>query len=72
VALPGGASEMPDYRLYRLDGAGKITRVELISASDDEEAAALAQAASDAMRAELWLRDRRVAQIGPAKNGVDG
>jgi hypothetical protein len=56
---------MPDYRLYRLDGAGKISRVELISAADDEEAMSLARAASDAMHAELWLRERRVAEIPP-------
>ncbi len=56
---------MPDYRLYRLDGAGKFMRVEVISASDDEEAIALARAACQPLRCELWLRDRRIADIPP-------
>lgn len=58
---------MADYRLYCLDGAGKISRVEVITASDDDEALAAARAIDHPMRCELWLRDRCIAEIGPGK-----
>jgi hypothetical protein len=50
---------LPNYRLYRLDGAGKITGAEWIDADSDE--LALAQAKErDSDRFELWERERLV------------
>jgi hypothetical protein len=54
-----------EYRLYCLDGAGKITRAEAISAAADEEAIMIARAAHKRVRCELWQRDRLVAEIPP-------
>ena len=59
---------MSDYRRYRLDGTGKISQVEVISAPNDEQAVRKARAAKHPMRSELWLRDRRVAEFAPTKD----
>ena len=56
------------YRLYRLDGAGKITTGEWIDAADDAEAVRYAQEAEGEGKFELWERNRFVAAVskGPA------
>ena len=59
---------MPEYRLYCLDGANKITRAEGISAESDEQAIARARALKLPVKCELWQRDRLVARI-PAHSG---
>jgi hypothetical protein len=56
---------LTSYRLYRLDGAGKIARAEWIEAADDEDAAAKARARADGTIAEVWFRDRMVIRIEP-------
>jgi hypothetical protein len=56
---------MTEYRLYCLDGAGRITRAEEIEATGDEEAIMIARALKKGVRCELWQRDRRVAEIAP-------
>ena len=61
---------MSDYRLYCLDGAGKISQVEVISAPNDDEALTAARAIKHSMRCELWLRDRQIAEIEPAKDSA--
>ncbi|MGE5564109.1 MAG: hypothetical protein ACM3ZV_12520 [Bacillota bacterium] len=50
---------MPTYRLYRLDGAGRISTAEWIDAADDEAARRLAFDQSSG-RYELWQRNRLV------------
>ena len=50
---------MAEYRLYCLDGAGRITRAEEIEATGDEEAIMIARALKKRVRCELWQRDRR-------------
>ena len=57
---------MPSYRLYRLDGAGKIVAAGWIEADGDEEGV---RQAEDEVRAsggtyELWDRNRLVAKNG--------
>ena len=61
-----GGEYMPDYRLYCLDGAGKITRAEVIDAENDDDAVMIARAARKPVHCELWQRDRLVARIEPA------
>lgn len=56
---------MVEYRLYCLDGGGRITRSEEIEATGDEEAIMIARALKKRVRCELWRRDRRVAEIAP-------
>lgn len=54
---------MPEYRLYCLDGANRITRAEQISAKSDDAAVDAARAMNLPVKCELWHRDRLVARI---------
>jgi len=57
-------SRLPAYRLYRLDGAGKITTAEWLEADADEEALHRAHALVDgAPSVELWERGRLIARL---------
>jgi hypothetical protein len=51
---------LPNYRLYRLDGAGKIANAEWIEASEDDEALREAQSRADSSSFELWQQNRLV------------
>jgi len=59
---------LASYRLYRLDGAGKIIGAEWIEAADDKDAARQARARSSDATCELWDRSRLVARIDPGKS----
>ena len=62
---------MPSYRLYCLDGAGRITgAAELIEASDNEVAIAAARALRKPSKCEVWLGRRLVATIPAAPAGT--
>ncbi len=54
---------MPEYRIYCLDGANRITRAEQIVATNDEQAIAAARSMKPLVKRELWQRDRLVARI---------
>jgi len=56
------------YRLYRLDGAGKITTGEWIDAADDEEAMRVAHANGAEGKFELWERNRFVGSIAAKRD----
>jgi hypothetical protein len=58
---------LQSYRLYRLDGAGKITTAEWIDADDDEDAARQARDRGDGGTWEVWDRQRLVMRIGPSE-----
>jgi hypothetical protein len=60
--LPRGAA-MPEYRLYCLDGANRITRAEQVVATSDEQAIEAARSMKLPVKCELWQRDRLVARI---------
>ena len=62
----GDCSALPTYRLYRLDGAGKIVAAGWIEADDDDAALRQAQAETRASGGtyELWERNRLVAKNG--------
>lgn len=55
------------YRFYCFDGAGKISRARFVEADNDEDAIMIARSFKEPVRSELWLRDRLVAEIPPAK-----
>lgn len=57
---------MPNYRLYRLDGAGRISNAEWVEATDDEEARSKALGECPSGRFELWERKRRVHPLNGA------
>jgi len=51
-----------DYRLYCLDGVGKVASAEWIEADDDEAAIEVARDRHDGSECELWQGKRRVAR----------
>jgi hypothetical protein len=51
---------LPTYRLYRLDGTGRISTAEWIEAVDDEGACSKARESTSAGGYELWERYRLV------------
>ena len=55
-----GESGLPNYRLYRLDGAGRISNAEWVEAADDSEARSKAVAQYPSGGFELWERKRLV------------
>ena len=58
---------MPHYRLYRLDGAGKITSAEWIEALADDDARTEAVNRSDSGSFELWEKDRLIDRFRPER-----
>jgi len=65
--IPGsrlGGCALPAYRLYRLDGAGKIISAEWIAADADDDALREAHRMIDGARFELWDRKRLVSRNG--------
>ena len=54
---------MPAYRLYRLDGAGKITSADWIAADADEDALLRAHLMTGNANFELWERKRLIRRV---------
>jgi len=55
---------MPSYRLYCLDGAGRISLADWIEADTDEEAVATARKLEHgALKCEVWDGNRLVAKL---------
>lgn len=56
---------MRDYRLYCLDGAGRISLAEWLDASNDEDAIQQAKVLKNgARKCEVWQRNRLVITLG--------
>ena len=51
------------YRLYIMDGVGKIGSVRSLEAENDEKAVSLACGIKLPVNSEVWDRDRLVAEI---------
>ena len=51
---------MPNYRLYRLDGLGKIMGAEWVEAPTDDEAQREARSRAQSSSFELWDKQRLV------------
>jgi hypothetical protein len=59
-----GVACMPDYRIYCLDGAGKISFAEeLIASSDDEAITKAHRLKQKALKCEVWQGRRLVATL---------
>ena len=56
---------MANYRLYHIDGAGKIETAEWLGATTDDEAIDQARAQEVHSSIEVWDRHRLVVRIGP-------
>ena len=59
---------MPEYRLFCLNGEGRIVKAEAIKASGDDEAIMFAKALKNPTSCELWKRRRLVAKIPAASS----
>lgn len=59
---PGGANMSP-YRVYCLDGAGKVWAAEWIEAANDSAALEHARQFKDAVRCEVWHGQRLVGRV---------
>ena len=66
-ACPGGIAVLPSYRLYCLDGTGRITTAEWLEANDDAEATKQAHERKLRVASEVWDRSRLVARIEAKK-----
>ena len=56
---------MASYRLYCLDGAGKITSAEWLEADGDAQALEQVRRRRLSLSCELWDRQRLVGKVGP-------
>ena len=54
---------MASYRLYRLDGTGKIATAEWLEATDDADAERRARSLNLACTCEIWDRNRLIARL---------
>ena len=54
---------MPHYRLYCLDGAGKIAKAEWLEAADDAAALDELRSRQYPFKCELWDRERLVGRV---------
>ena len=71
TSLTGGCA-LPNYRLYRLDGAGKIVSAEWVDAADDAAAEQHARDRDLPVTCEMWERNRLVARVEPQRNQHQG
>ena len=62
---------MPAYRVYCLDGAGKVWAAEWIEADSDVAALNAARLFTDAVRCEVWLGERLVGKVEPQRDLQD-
>jgi len=58
---------LPTYRLYRLDGAGRISGADWVEAADDADARSKARTDPSSGGYELWERYRLVERSTPEK-----
>ena len=63
VLLTRRGGSMGKYRVYRLDGVGKIRGVEWLDALDDRFALEGARAIAEAGGCEVWQLDRKVGRV---------
>ncbi|HVM22495.1 MAG TPA: hypothetical protein VM308_04220 [Sphingomicrobium sp.] len=63
---------LPNYRLYRLDGSGKIIAADWVQAPSDEEALVEAQERSALGSFELWDRERLVRRFRASEGSAGG
>jgi hypothetical protein len=62
---------MGTYRIYRLDGLGRIRGVESLEALDDRFALEGARAIAEIGGCEVWQLARRVGRVSGATRGGD-
>ena len=65
LRIAQGGNGVTHYRLYWLDGAGKIVTAEWLEAEDDHRAALEAKAQAKGGACEIWERKRLVGLVPP-------
>ena len=61
---------MANFRLYRLDGAGKIATAEWLEADDGDHALQLAREMNADTTVEVWNRNKLIGRVAPGSNGA--
>ena len=59
---------MPAYRVYCLDGAGKVWAAEWMMAESDSAALDAARRFEGAVHCEVWLAGRLVGKVEPQRD----
>ena len=62
---------MPTYRVYCIDGAGKVWAAEWIEADSDSAALDAARPFADTVHCEVWLGERLVGKVEPQRDLQD-
>ncbi len=68
---------MSEYKLFSLDGDGKVASAEWIDASNDHEALFIARAQGRSVACEVWEDNRLVGRVAepsmrtPAPQGIE-
>ena len=62
---------MPAYRVYCLDGAGRVLAAEWIEADDDAAALESARQFTKAVQCEVWQRQRLVGRVDLDPNKLE-
>ena len=60
---------MANFRLYRLDGAGKIGTAEWLEADDEDHALELVRELNAETTIEIWNRNKLIGRVSPGANG---
>jgi hypothetical protein len=63
--VAAGGLHMPAYRVYCLDGAGKVWAAEWIQAESDSAALGAAREFAGSAHCEVWLGQRLVGKVEP-------
>jgi hypothetical protein len=60
-----GDESLPQYRVYHLDGAGRVGKTEWLDAAGDEAAIRAARRDNSSVQCELWQGRRLVTRLAP-------
>jgi hypothetical protein len=63
---------VPAYRLYYLDGAGRVDTAEWLEAADDTAAIRAGELLAKGVYAELWQGERFVTRIDKSDSILNG
>ena len=66
--VAAGGLHMPAYRVYCLDGAGKVWAAEWIQAESDSTALDAAREFAGSAHCEVWLGERLVGKVEPQRD----
>jgi hypothetical protein len=65
LPIAAGGKALGNFRLYRLDGAGKIASAEWLDADDEAQALDLARGLNATTTVEVWNRNKLIGRVEP-------